>query len=71
MIRDGKTHQLPTDIQMGSQYGMQSLDGHLLRLVEEGQIEYEDALAKSSNVFEFQHRAQQHGLIGGPANAVR
>ena len=71
MIRDGKTHQLPTDIQMGSQYGMQSLDGHLLRLVESGEIEYEDALAKSSNVFEFQHRAQQHGLIGGPPNAVR
>ena len=71
MIRDGKTHQLPTDIQMGSQYGMQSLDGHLLRLVENNEIEYEDALAKSSNVFEFQHRAQQHGLIGGAANAVR
>lgn len=65
MIRDGKTHQLPTDIQTGSQHGMQSLDGHLLRLVEEDMVEYEDALAKSSNVFEFTHRAQQHGLVGG------
>jgi twitching motility protein PilT len=70
MIRDGKTHQLPTDIQTGTQYGMQSLDGHLLKLVEQGEIEYEDALAKSSNVFEFQHRAQQHGIVGGPL-AVR
>ncbi len=71
LIRDGKTHQIPTDIQTGQLFGMQSLDGHLLKLVEEGEIEYEDALAKSSNVNEFQHRAAAHGLIGGPTNAVR
>jgi len=65
LIRDGKTHQIPTDIQTGQQFGMQSLDGHLLKLVEQGEIEYEDALAKSSNVNEFQHRAATHGLIGG------
>jgi twitching motility protein PilT len=65
LIRDGKTHQIPTDIQTGQQFGMQSLDGHLLKLVEQGEIEYEDALAKSSNVNEFQHRAASHGLIGG------
>jgi twitching motility protein PilT len=65
LIRDGKTHQIPTDIQMGQQFGMQALDTHLLRLVEAGHIEYEDALAKSSNVMEFQHRAANHGLIGG------
>ena len=71
MIRDGKTHQLPTDIQMGSQYGMQTLDGHLLKLVELGEVEYEDALAKSSNPIEFQHRAATHGLTGGAAPAIR
>ncbi len=65
LICDGKTHQIPTDIQTGQQFGMQSLDGHLLKLVEQGDIEYEDALAKSSNVNEFQHRAATHGLIGG------
>ena len=65
LIRDGKTHQIPTDIQTGQQFGMQSLDGHLLKLVEQVDIEYEDALAKSSNVNEFQHRAATHGLIGG------
>lgn len=65
LIRDGKTHQIPTDIQMGQQFGMQALDTHLLRLVEAGHVEYEDALAKSSNVMEFQHRAANHGLIGG------
>jgi twitching motility protein PilT len=70
MIRDGKTHQLPNDIQQGSQFGMQSLDGHLLKLVEQGEIEYEDALAKSTNVIEFQHRAAAHGVMGGIANAV-
>ena len=67
LIRDGKTHQLPTDIQMGQQFGMQALDTHLLRLVEGGHVEFEDALAKSSNVMEFMHRAAAHGLGGTSA----
>jgi twitching motility protein PilT len=74
LIRDGKTHQLPTDIQTGSQYGMQSLDGHLLRLVEQGEVEFEHALAKSSNPVEFQYRATAHGVTAdntGGNNAIR
>lgn len=70
IIRDGRTHQLPTEIQMGQQYGMQSLDTHLLRLVEAGQVEYEDALAKSSNVLEFQYRAANHGLVSTPSTSA-
>ncbi|MES4793048.1 MAG: type IV pili twitching motility protein PilT, partial [Chloroflexota bacterium] len=57
LIREGKTHQLYTDIQTGSQYGMQSLDQHLLKLLAERKISYETAISKSSNPRDFEARA--------------
>jgi twitching motility protein PilT len=57
LIRDGKTHQIGTDIQTGSQYGMESLDHCLLDLVKTKTVRYEDALVKSSNPREFEQRA--------------
>ncbi len=73
LVRDGKTHQLPMDIQTGSQFGMQSLDGHLLKLLAAGTIDYEHALAKCSNAADFIRRAQNAGLISIPEapHAVR
>jgi twitching motility protein PilT len=62
LIREGKTHQLYLDIQTGGQYGMQTLDSHLLALLRDGMIDYEHALAKCSNVSEFQRRAASQGL---------
>jgi len=62
MIRDGKTHQLDHDIQMGGEFGMQTLDGCLLQLLKEKVIDYEHALAKSSNTAEFHRRAVKDGL---------
>jgi twitching motility protein PilT len=56
LIREGKTYQMYTDIQTGSQYGMQTLDSHLLRLAVEGKVTFEDAQAKSSNPFDFETR---------------
>ncbi|MCG9895554.1 MAG: type IV pilus twitching motility protein PilT [Fimbriimonadaceae bacterium] len=63
MVRDGKTHQLPQDIQTGAEHGMQTLDGCLLRLLKEGVIDYEHALAKCSNTAEFIRRATRDGLV--------
>ena len=62
MIRDGKTHQLYLDIQTGGEHGMQTLDGHLLHLLKTGRVDYEHAVAKSSNASEFTRRAQAMGL---------
>jgi twitching motility protein PilT len=62
LIREGKTHQLYLDIQTGGQYGMQTLDAHLLALLRDGQIDYEHALSKCSNISEFQRRAANQGL---------
>ncbi len=63
LIREGKTHQLATDIQTGQQYGMQTLDNSLLTLLQRGLVEYEDALAKSSNPVDFRVRAERLGLV--------
>ncbi|HEY1064061.1 MAG TPA: type IV pili twitching motility protein PilT, partial [Candidatus Saccharimonadales bacterium] len=43
IIREGKTHQLDAVIQTGAEYGMQSMDKHLVRLIHEGTISYEEA----------------------------
>ena len=56
LIREGKTYQMYTDIQTGSQYGMQTLDSHLLKLAVQGVVSFEDAQAKSSNPHEFEVR---------------
>jgi len=70
LIREGKTHQLYTDIQTGAQFGMQSLDQHLLQLVQQGKVAYEEARAKSSNPREFEQRAARLGLIAAPVTTV-
>ncbi|MCS6948868.1 MAG: type IV pilus twitching motility protein PilT [bacterium] len=59
LIREGKTHQLYMDIQTGAEYGMQTLDSCLLNLVRRGLVDFEDAIAKSSNPRDFEQRAQR------------
>ena len=45
---------------------MQTLDGCLLGLLREKLVEYDEAVAKSSNSAEFQRRAINQGLIEVP-----
>ena len=59
LIREGKTHQLPTEIQQGGELGMQALDGHLVQLLLSGKVTYEEALLKCGNPKEFEMRAQK------------
>jgi len=47
LIREGKTFQIPSIIQTGQQYGMQSLDSHLRDLVNKGVITKEEAVKKA------------------------
>lgn len=68
LVREGKTHQLYLDIQTGVEYGMQTLDGHLLALLKEGLIDYENALAKSQAPSEFSRRAMNLGLVEAASN---
>ena len=43
LIREAKTSQIPSFITMGAKEGMQSMDQHLIRLVQEGRIAVEMA----------------------------
>ncbi len=46
-IRDGKTHQLPSAMQMGAKQGMRLLNDALLDLVKSGQVDPNEAYLKS------------------------
>jgi len=69
LVRDGKTHQLYSEIQTGGEFGMQTLDTELLRLVKDGVVEYEQALARSSIPMEFKRRAMNMGIVEAADNA--
>lgn len=43
IIREGKTHQLEAVIQTGAEFGMQSMDKTLVKLIHEGTITYDEA----------------------------
>jgi len=61
LIREGKTHQIPSELQTGAKYGSRSLDSHLLELYSKGIISYEDALTKSYDPSYFTQQASQIG----------
>lgn len=46
LIREAKTSQIPSFITMGSREGMQSMDQHLISLVQEGRISVEAAFER-------------------------
>jgi len=48
LVREGKTHQLPSMIQTGKQYGMQLLDDAIMQLYEKGWISPDEAYAKAN-----------------------
>lgn len=43
IIREGKTHQLDAVIQTGAEFGMQSMDKTLAKLIHEGTVTYDEA----------------------------
>jgi twitching motility protein PilT len=53
LIREGKTHQIPSMIQTGKKYGMTLLDDSIMQLYQKGTISAEDAYAKSNEKARF------------------
>ncbi len=53
LIREGKTHQIYTSIQVGGKYGMQIMDAHLADLVKKRRVTYEAAMERCHKVEEF------------------
>jgi twitching motility protein PilT len=65
LIREGKTHQIYSAMQTGSQYGMQTMDAALVDLVRRGIISLELAERRSSTPEELKR------LLGAPATVAR
>ena len=49
LIRESKTHQVPSMIQTGKQYGMQLLDDAIMQLYQKGWISPDEAYGKANN----------------------
>lgn len=58
MIREGKTHQIPTAIQTGRGQGMRLLDSHLKTLIDAGTILAREAAIVASEPERFRDSAQ-------------
>jgi len=72
LLREGKTHQIYSSIETGAEFNMISLNQYLIKLVQQGTITLDHALAKSSNPLHLQqryNRMQQAALEAAAAGA--
>ncbi|MBW2432168.1 MAG: type IV pilus twitching motility protein PilT [Deltaproteobacteria bacterium] len=53
LIREGKTHQIPSMIQTGKKYGMVLLDDYIMELFQSGKISADEAYAKANEKARF------------------
>lgn len=53
LVREGKTHQIPSMIQAGKKYGMQTLDDSIMNLLTNRRVSPEDAYMKCSDKQKF------------------
>ena len=53
LIREGKTFQIPSIIQMSAHLGMRTMDDSLLALLREHRISYDDAIIRASDKKKF------------------
>ena len=60
LIRDGKTYQVPQAMQTGSRLGMQLMDDHLLRLIQEFKVTHDTAIARATDPTKFPTLEQMH-----------
>jgi twitching motility protein PilT len=70
MIRDAKTHQIPTAIQMGGELGMQTMDSSLKDLYKRGVITYEEAVLHVFDLDDF-NRFARPDLFQKPRVSLR
>ena len=61
LIREGKTHQIYSAMQAGSQQGMHTMDQHLADLVKAGRISYETGLEKCHHAEDFNRLTGRFG----------
>ncbi len=64
MIRDGKTQQIESAMQVGGKYGMRLLNDVLQEMVKAGKVEPEEAFSKAAEKGEFLKKLQEIGMAG-------
>lgn len=67
LIREGKTHQILSAMQMGGQYGMQTMDACLAELHLRRTISYETGVARAVDAKEFARLVSSGGAGGSGA----
>jgi twitching motility protein PilT len=58
VIRDGESHLMVNEIQMGKKYQMQSMDMALLELYQRGEITYDTAMSAARDQNQFRHKTE-------------
>jgi twitching motility protein PilT len=56
MIRDGESHLMINEIQMGKKFQMQSMDTALVELYQRGEITYDVAASSARDPNQFKHK---------------
>ena len=62
LIRENKTYRIASDIQTGADVGMISLDAHLMNLINQKQINIEEALEKAQAPEEMREKLLSIGM---------
>lgn len=71
LIREGKTHQIPSMIQTSAAMGMMSMDQCLRDMYMKGIITMEEAMTRCQNVEELKKMINLGGQQGGPPPTAR
>lgn len=64
LVRENKTHQIPSMIQTSAAHGMQSMDQNLRDLYMKGFITFEDAIARAINIEELKKMINTPTMTG-------
>lgn len=71
LIREGKTYQIPSQMEVGRRYGMQNLNQNLLELVRAGVVDVEEAMLKAVDKVGFRTLLSERGIyLPGSAEFV-
>ena len=62
IIREGKTHQIPSMMQTGKKFGMQTLNESLFEFVENGMVTAKEALYRAVDKVGFETMLTTHGF---------
>lgn len=70
ITNEGETSKIKDAIEQGDYYGMQSFDQSLIKLISEGEIDQDQAMAMAANAHDFKLKVRQLGMTPAGASAL-